>query len=93
MLTGYERLGVQSGLFLRHAGRSDPSSARLSRPEVEAVKHASIAGKIDHFVKCLATHRPPIAGFEEAGLALAVVRAGNESATGQVDRMHTQGPS
>jgi predicted dehydrogenase len=92
--TVYERLGVQSSLFLRHAGWSDPSSARLSGAEGDAAEHASIAAEIDHFVNCVVTRRPPIAGFEQARLALAVVRAAYESAaTGQVVRLPTEGPS
>ena len=74
MSTVYERLGVQSSLFVPHAGWSDPASALLSGTEREAVAHASIAAEIYHFVHCVLIRRRPIAGLEDARLALAVVR-------------------
>jgi hypothetical protein len=60
----------------------------------ESAEHASIAADIDHIDSCVVPRRPPIAGFEEARLGLAVVRAASESAaTGQVVRLPTEGPS
>lgn len=72
--------GNQQSLFLRHAGWSEPSTARLSTAEGEAAAQASISAEISHFLDCVVSRGAPISGFAEARLALAVVRAAYESA-------------
>jgi predicted dehydrogenase len=83
---------LQLAVSARIAGLIPSGAAHVSGGE--AAEHASIAAEIDHFVHCVLTRRPPIAGFEEARLGLAVVREAYESpVTGQVVRLPTEGPS
>jgi predicted dehydrogenase len=80
--------GNQHSLFLRHAGWSEPSVARLATLEGDAAWQASIGAEIGHFLECMVDRRAPIAGVAEGRQALAVVRAAYEStATGHVVRL------